>query len=259
MTRFRRLIMTLTLVCAALTPRAAAAQQQDGWTFSLVPLYFWMSELDGRMTAGPVTVPILLEFSQAKDNLAGAFSFHFEAGKGRWGVMTDLNFIKLATNATFAVGPSGGLAVAGDAELDNVMFEGGVIYLVNPDRRFGILGGVRTYTLSPKITFSGPAGGATPIDGSKTSVDGFAGFAFRPRFNEKWALISRADIGAGMADLTWSAVLGLEFRFKTWGSLDFGYKALGIDFKTDDAAAVREYDVTHYGPILGLRLHWGAK
>lgn len=136
------------------------------------------------------------------------------------------------------------------------MFEAGVIYLVNPKRRFGILGGLRTYTLSPKVTFTGPAGGATPIDGSETSTDGFAGFVFRPKLNEKWTLISRADIGGGTADLTWSAVLGLEYRFKPWGSLDFGYKGLGIDVKkTGDV--VREYDVTHYGPIVGLGLHWG--
>ena len=82
--------------------------------------------------------------------------------------MADLNFIKLATDATFAVGPQGGLV------------EAAAIYLVRPARRLGILGGMRTYTLSPTITFAGPAGGATPVDGSETSVDGFAGFTFRP-------------------------------------------------------------------------------
>jgi hypothetical protein len=49
---------------------------------------------------------------------------------------------------------------------------------------------------------------------------------------------------------------GLEYRFKPWGGVELGYKALGIDVEGGDAN-LRTYDVTHHGPILGLRLHWG--
>ena len=79
-------VLALALVSG--TPGVAAAQQprSDAWEFSAVPLYFWVTELNGQMAAGPVTVPVFLEFSDAKDNLGGAFSFHFEASKGRWGV-----------------------------------------------------------------------------------------------------------------------------------------------------------------------------
>jgi hypothetical protein len=40
----------------------------------------------------------------------------------------------------------------------------------------------------------------------------------------------------------------------------FGYHALGID--TGDAGADSnevEYDVTHYGPVFSLTLHWTQK
>jgi hypothetical protein len=93
--------------------------------------------------------------------------------------------------------------------------------------------------------------------GSLSDCTGFAGVVLRPRINDKWAFIGRADIGGGDAYLTWSAVAGIEFRFKPWGGLEAGYKALGIDVKGGDQD-LREYDVTHYGPIFGLRFHWGG-
>ena len=58
----------------------------------------------GNFSAGTATVPIALDFSKAKDNLGGAFSFHLEVSKGRWGTFADLNFIRLETDADFLVG-----------------------------------------------------------------------------------------------------------------------------------------------------------
>jgi hypothetical protein len=120
-------MLVLALVCGA--PGRAAAQQSDGWEISFVPLYFWATELSGQLSAGPGTVPIFLEFSDAADNLGGAFSFHLEATNGRWGMLSDLNFIRLSSSADFAVGPL--TNVTGDFELDNVMFELGGLYLLN--------------------------------------------------------------------------------------------------------------------------------
>ena len=251
--RALKALLVMTLLCGA--PGRAAAQQSDTWEFSFVPLYFWATELDGELSAGPATIPIFLEFSDAKDNLGGAFSFHFEASKGRWGVLTDLNFIRLSSSSPITVA---GRTVEGDFELDNVIFELGGLFVVNPNARLGIIGGLRTYTLSPKIAFTGTGAGATPIDASQTSPNAFVGMVLRPRINDKWSFIGRADIGGGDADLTWSAVAGLAYRFKPWGGLEFGYKALGIDV-TRGENELRGYDVTHYGPIFGLRFHWGGQ
>jgi hypothetical protein len=70
--------------------------------------------------------------------------------------------------------------------------------------------------------------------------------------------ISRADVGGGDADFTWSSVAGLEYRFKPWGGLELGYKALGIDVESG-SNELRQYDVTHHGPIFGVRFHWARR
>jgi hypothetical protein len=250
-----RIRILKTLMAAALiwgTPARADAQQRDRWEVSVVP-YLWLMATDGALSAGQVTVPVFLKFADAADSLDGALSFHFEASRGRWGVLTDLNVIRLSSSSTFTLA---GRTIEGEFELDNVMFELGGSFLVNEKAGFGLIGGLRTYTLSPKLQFRGTNTGATPIDTSDTSPNAFVGFVIRQRFREKWAVFGRADLGAGDADFTWSGMVGFEYRVTSWGGLEFGFKGLGIDVKSDDRI-VREYDVTHYGPIAGFRFHWG--
>ena len=254
--RLFQTLIAMALICGA--PARADAQQEqeqerDRWRFSTVPLYFWAPVLDGEMSAGPVTRPLFLKFADAVDNVGGAFSFHFEAARGRWGLLTDLDFLQLSTESTFTVA---GRTIEGEFEVDNIIFELGGSFLINENRGFGLVGGLRTYTASPKVEFRTADAEAVPIDTSRTSPNAFVGFIFRPRINDRWAFFSRADIGAGDADLTWSGVVGFDFRVASWGSLEFGYKALGIDVTSDDQT-VNEYDVTHYGPIVAFRIHRG--
>jgi hypothetical protein len=255
--RLMRALTVASITTCVLSSGQAEAQTGDGWQVSFVPLYFWATALNGQLSAGPASVPIALDFSDAADHLGGAFSFHFEAVRGRWGVLMDLNFIQLASSADFAVGPV--QDVQGDFELDNIMFEAGALYLVNEARRLAVIGGLRTYTLAPTIAFTGSlAGIATPVDTSQTSPNAFGGVVFRPAITDKWTFISRADIGGGDADFTWSALAGVEYRFRPWGGLEFGYKALGIDVESGNND-LRQYDVTHYGPIVGIRFHWAQR
>jgi hypothetical protein len=249
-----RLIKTSILVAAiGSVPARAEAQQRGNWEVSVVPLYFWAMELDGSLSVGPVTVPVFLEFADAADKLGGAFALHFEANRGRWGVLTDVNFIRLTSSATFALA---GRPIEGEFELDNIMFELAGSYRVNQRAGLDLTGGLRTYTLSPKVRFRAPNTELTPIDTSATSPNAFVGVRLQPRINDRWTFLARGDIGAGNADFTWSGGVGFAFRVTSWGSLEFGYKALGIEATTEDRI-VRAYDMTHYGPIVGFRLRWG--
>lgn len=250
-----RLALLAALASLLIAPAPAAAQQGDGWRVDFAPLYFWASSIGGDVTAGPAELPVKLDFADAVDHLGGFFSFHLEAAKGRWGVLTDVNFFSLKTGSEFLVGRD--TVVNGSAELDNVMFEAAGSYLVIPKASLAVIGGVRTYTMSPRISFDTPLGASTPIDASQTSANGFVGFTYRPRLANKLWLVSRADAGAGNADFTWSVLAAVEYRFKPWGGLDVGYKALGIDV-TGGNNELRGYDVTHHGPIFALNFHWGA-
>jgi hypothetical protein len=258
LTLFLRVLAAAPVMVAFLcgAPRATA-QQSDQWEVTVAPLYLWATKIDGEVTARGATVPVFLSFADAADNLAGAFSVHVEARKGRLGVFSDLNFVRLSSESQFTL--PGGATIDGDFDLDNTTFEAGGSYRVSEEAPLAVIGGIRTYSLSPKLEFSTPNVELTPIDASRTSVNGFVGFTYRPQLAEKWTLLSRADIGGG-GGLTWSGMLGVEFRPKPWGGLVVGYKAFGIDAGSDsDDQQVREYDVTYYGPIFGLNLHFGRR
>jgi hypothetical protein len=150
--------------------------------------------------------------------------------------------------------------VEGNFELDNTMFEAGGSYLLSEHTRFAAIAGLRTYTLSPKAEFRTSGSSVEPLDVSRTSANVFVGFTYRPPLSEKWSLVSRADVGTGGAEITWSGMLGFEYQVRRSIGLVLGYKALGIDTGRDAGdQEITDYDMKHYGPIVGLNLRWGGR
>jgi hypothetical protein len=250
-------VLTALLALTLLLPHDVAAQQGDDWHVSLAPLYLSVARTDGRLTAGTKTIPVFMDFKDTASNLSAAFSFHVEAGKGRWGVATDLNYMGLSTDTTVTVLQQ---PLVAEFSFDQTVFELAGTYTVNPKADFAIIGGLRTFTFAPTLSFTRTQT-RDVIDTSRTSANFFAGFTYRPRLSRKVTMISRADIGGGDANLTWSATLGVEYRFKPWGGLVAVYKGLGIDASQEPTAETINtgFDMTYYGPTFGLNLHWGKQ
>jgi hypothetical protein len=113
--------------------------------------------------------------------------------------------------------------------------------------------------MSTEIQFNTPNISVTPVDASRTAVSAFGGFTYRPAINDKLTFLSRADIGGG-SGMSWSALLGFEYRPKPWAGLVIGYKGMGVSGGSEtEEKPIREYDFTYYGPIFGLNLHWGHR
>lgn len=58
--------------------------------------------------------------------------------------------------------------------------------------------------------------------------DGFAGVRLWTRFNDKWSLDSRGDIGAGGSDFVWNVSFILDYQFRKWGSILITAEALDL-------------------------------
>jgi hypothetical protein len=241
-----------------LVPHGVSAQPGgDDWQVSLAPLYLSIARTDGQLTAGTRTVPVFMDFKDTASNLSAAFSFHFEGGKGRWGLASDLNYMGLSTDTTVTVL---GQPVDAAFSFDQTVFEVAGSYTVNPKAGFAIISGLRTLTFAPTLSFTRNQT-LEPVDNSRTSANFFGGFTYRPRLSDKVSLISRADIGGGDAHLTWSAAIGAEYRFKPWGGLVVAYRGLGIDASQEqtDETINTGFDMTYYGPTFGLNFHWGKQ
>jgi hypothetical protein len=241
----------------ALLPLSATAQQGDDWYITLAPMYLSAAKTDGHLTAGSKTVPVFMDFKDTASNLSAAFSVHFEGGKGRWGVASDLNYMGLSTESTFTVLQA---TVEGEFDYNQTVFELAGTYRASAKRNFGLIGGLRTFTVGPKVSFTRNQTREV-IDTSQTSANFFAGFTYRPRLSDKLSLLTRADIGGGDAHMTWSATVGGEYRFKPWGGVVVAYKGLGIDSGEEATAETigTGFHMTYYGPTFGLNLHWGKQ
>jgi hypothetical protein len=254
--KVRRFVLMLLLALSLGYAAPVTAQSHDEWDLTIAPLDVWIPRISGSLGAARTTVPVFLKFSDIADKLERGYAFHVEGRKKRIGVESDVFFVRLSTDATYQLPFN--QSVTGTASLDSTIFEVGGTYLVA--RAFSIVSGVRTYTLSPTLTLTGP-NQSNSVDVSKTNVDGFAGFTFRPPLGKKVVLLSRADIGGGASKLTWRASLGFEYRYRPWGGVTASYSALGID--TRDTAAlgsisvVTHYHATHYGPAFALTFRWG--
>ena len=255
-----RVCALATAVCGMLAAPPVAFAQSDNWEVGVAPLYFWVATTEGNLAInGTRDIPVYMDFADAKSKLAGAFSFHGEARKGRWGVLGDINFIRLSTDVSYTT-PIINVPIAGTFEFDQIIFNGKVTFEVKPGSRFHAVGGIRTLTMSPKAHFTGPVGGQlADIDISTTQVAGVGGFTYRPRLGNKVVLLMQADVGDGSA-FTWSAAGGVEFLIKPWIGLAVGYNALRIDtgnVPKSGSGLVNDvqYAVTQYGPAFSMTFH----
>ena len=158
-THFPRVCAVAIAVCGALGTPARVFAQSDKWEVGVAPLYFWAATTDGNIAInGTRDIPVYMDFADAKSKLAGAFSFHGEARKGRWGVLGDINFIRLSTDVSYTT-PILNAPIAGTLEFDQIIFNGKVTVEVKPESRFHVVGGIRTLTMSPAAHFTGPVGG----------------------------------------------------------------------------------------------------
>jgi hypothetical protein len=255
--------MAMTVCGLFGTPERAVAQT-DTWEVHLAPLYFWAATTDGNLAInGRQDVPVYMDFDDAVSKLAAAFSFHAEARKGRWGVLGDINFIRLSTDVSYTT-PIINAPITGALELDQIILNGKVTFEVKRGSRFHVVGGIRTLTMSPGAYFTGlVTGQLADIDISTTEVAGVAGFTYRPRLGNKVVLLTQADIGRGSA-FTWSAAGGGEFLINPSIGLAVGYNVLRIDtgnVPKSGSGLINgvQYAVTQYGPEFSLTFHWSDK
>ena len=125
-THFTRVCALAIAVCGMFGTPARAFAQTDKWQVDVAPLYFWVATTDGNLAInGTRDIPVYMDFADAKSKLAGAFSFHGEARKGRWGVLGDINFIRLSTDVSYTT-PILNAPIAGTFQFDQIIFNGKV-------------------------------------------------------------------------------------------------------------------------------------
>lgn len=222
----------------------AQAQESDEWQFQIAPLYLWATNLDGAMQlGGGPTGEFEVDFKDAFSNLETAFTVHFEASKGRWGLLADAMYLNLKGDQ-----PIAGPGETAEVRVKNLILEGAGGYRVG--NRFWIIAGLRYFKIDPTVSFQV----LDDIDPSTSWTDAFAGVMWRPKLGERWTLGTRLDIGAGGSDFVWNAQALIDYRLGSWAAVFAGYRYMDYDYSSD--STILKYDVAMSGPVAAFRFFW---
>ncbi|SFD11564.1 hypothetical protein SAMN05428997_11814 [Bosea sp. CRIB-10] len=256
------------------------------WTYIAMP-YGWLPSINGTTTVRGRSTKIDAPLGEILDRpipeelfgLMGAF----EARNGRFGIMTDLTYMKLGVSDSGArarsVNPdiAGTLAAAVSVQFKMFIAEAALAYeLVRWDgatpgtgTSIDLYGGGRFWWQNAEASLALTAGlsiadltlrrgRALAASGDVTWLDPLVGLRLRHHFSPATELVLRADIGGFGAgsDLSWQAMGYLNWEFARTASTSWsgmlGYRALYVDFSKGRGRSHYEYDMLTHGPVLGL-------
>lgn len=231
---------------AGTAPRSPQAVDDDKWQFQFSP-YFWLASLHGTAGVGNRTTTVDASFGDIFDTLKFAFMGVFEARKGKWLVITDLEYVSIederATPGPFFSNVT--------AKFKTFIFDPEVGYRVFDNDQGGtidVLGGVRVWRVSTDLNFGAGILPAQQLQGSRTWVDGIAGIRGKAPLSEKIFITGKFDLGGGGSKFTWQLFGGAGYNITPKIALIGGYRVLDVNYNKTNFI----YDMNQRGPIMGL-------
>jgi hypothetical protein len=171
-----------------------------------------------------------------------------EARYERFGVFTDLNYVRLSNSSD---SPFGVLASSADLTVQSLMWTvAGEYRLIDkPDASVDAFAGFRLFSLKNELAFNPPGLlGGVELSQQETWADPIVGLKGRISINPQLYLTSWALIGGGASsEIVWDAMGGAGYQFTESFSAVVGYRAAGVDYENDGFV----YDTVQQGPIIG--------
>ena len=263
-----RILVIVAFMLAALTPSVAAEEKLSvsGWEFSVAP-YMWAISMKGNATVRGLEADVDVSFNDIWDQLNFALMLQYEARKGQWGLWGNTIYSNLGTSD--AKGPAGLTNI--DPTVTAFWQELGGYYRLGtwdladnsgkktPSVTVDTYFGARYTYLDTKIDFDGVFSDfRNDIDQDKRWVEPLLGVRTIWDFYERWTLALAGDLGgvAFGSDFAWNVSGLIGHQFNLFGEKNAkafaGYRALSQDYTDGSGRDKFQWDVTLYGPILGL-------
>jgi opacity protein-like surface antigen len=213
-------------------------------------LYGWLPVIEGAQEGRDGRPIIELDAKDILDALDFASFATGEARRDRFGVLLDVAYTDLSTDAEaqppFTAEASVGTRVWFAALAGTWRFQGDL------DNYIDGYAGFRYYDVGLDFDLSLLGGNLQrSIDADANWFDPIVGVKGRYPLGERWSLFGFGDVGGfgieGASDLTWQAYSGVNFAFNDSVVGNLGYRFMSIDY--DDEIKV---DVELHGPVLGL-------
>jgi len=218
----------------------------DGWQFQVTP-YFWLAGLHGIGGVGNRTVGVEMSFGDVFDALNFALMGTFEARKGKFVSLTDLEYVSVSDDRA----TPGPFFSTVDAGFKTFIFDQEVgyrFYESADGASVDVLGGARIWRVKTDFEFGAGILPAARIEGSRSWADAVGGLRGKAPLSKKVFLTGKFDLGGGGSQFTWQAFGGAGYSINEKIALIFGYRALDVDYNKNNFV----YDMNQRGPIFGL-------
>jgi len=267
-------LLTVSIILAALVPSVLAEEKledQGAWQFSVTP-YAWFISMKGKVTVRGLEADVDASFSDIWDELNYGVFLAYEARKGNWGFWGNTMYANLGDSNV--EGPNGLVKI--DPTV-NALWQGlGGFYRLGtwnladspgkkpPAVTVDTYIGARYTYLDVSIDFEGVYQGQTRnVDGDKSWVEPLIGVRTLWDLSERWTITLLGDIGgvAFGSDFAWNAFGLVGYRFPLFSkennaTVFAGYRALSQDYTDGSGRNKFQWDMTLYGPLLGLRIEF---
>ena len=262
------ILVIVAFILAALTPAVTAEEKpaESAWQFHVAP-YLWAISMDGNVTVKGLEADLDLSFSDIWDELNFAFMMEYEARKGNWGLWGNTIYANLGKSNIS--GPRGLTNI--DPTVKSLWQGLGGFYRLGtwdladapgkktPSVAVDTYFGVRYTWLELKLDFDGIfQNRVNNVSQDKSWVEPLVGARTIWNLSERWTATLAGDVGgvAFGSDFAWDAFGLIGYRFGLFGEKNAqafaGYRALSQDYTDGSGRDKFQWDVTLYGPILGL-------
>lgn len=236
-------------------------QDENNWRYSITGYAFLPASTEGPTTIAGATVELDLDLGDALDLLDGALAGRFEAWKGDFGLIVDLNYVDLGLDQgiTLPIPPSPAALVTVEINqfwlglLGSYRVAHGTYGDGGQRFSFDLQGGIRYNELKQEVSFTTPA--PIPVlGGTESWWEPVIGGRAMWELNNRWSAAVAVDFGgfgAGGNDLQVGVNAGFRLTTGKQGALRFGYRYYSMDFSTIRPDGLFAYDVEQHGPYIG--------
>lgn len=243
----------IVAVIFSLAALAAPARAQDPyagdapkWSYTFAP-YFLMPHMNGTISVRSVEANVDATPSDIFDDLQSGFMAYFEARDPSWAIGVDYLYMNLGESGTT---PGGTV----DADLKQTGISVLGMRRVAPWAE--AVAGFQWNSIDAALKSSGS--GAVDVALNPSWTDPMIGARLTLPGEGKWngsllAIVGGFGVGS---DFAWQVYPVVSYRFSPLISIGAAYRAIGMDYTEGSGADEFKYDVTTFGPEIGIGFHF---
>lgn len=257
-TNYRFLLVLSVLCCfkpVFSQDSSAYSAQNKKWQYSVVP-YMMFPNMSGNTGVG--SLPLVSVNASTADifsKLQFGAMLYLEASNGDWSINSDLLFMNLEEEMS----PSA-LISSGRINAKQLGWELAGLKRLTPWLELGVGGLLNSMEMEVNVNRNQIGGGIINQYGkqSKTWFDPMLIARFTTSPGKKWLGQFRGEVGGfGIgSDFAWQLQAIAGYRFSKLFELSAGYRAIGLDYQSDDGAKTFVYDMITFGPMIRFGFHF---